>query len=570
MVARETDIIIVPETSIFYRKKKQKSLLTATEQSDVVVPPSSLFEPQSFAALVAQNNEADKRRADISDEDQLSLEQRLARRLNACIDQLYSSTSLVTRPIMAASPRLRTGLLRLIDPIKRRALPPRRFPRWLLAQWRDIHEVEPAIFPEEWLLNSIPEYRVPRSRIAATYVDLCRQYGSGISHLVLVPWLKPGGADLEALNYVRALAMEGLAEQVVVMATSPTDSPWAQRLPEGVRFAELGAQAGSLWYPLQEDLLTRIWLQMRPAVVHIINSELAYRVLARHGPALRNVSRVFASTFCRDISAEGKNDGYPFRYLPACIDSLDGVFCDNQTFLDELVQIYGFDRQMLYVHYQPVRVSPAPRTPPATKLGQLEIVWAGRLDRQKRADILLAIAEACRSLPVRFHVYGSVLLDQNVISADDFAGRDNLVYHGPFNRFSAIPTSAYHVFLHTAQWEGLPNILMEAISAGLPVIASDAGGVGELISNGDTGFLITPYDDVSQYVDQINTICTDPGVLARLAENARRLVAERHSWERFAASVRAVPGYTDPHVPTDDHLLELQVNEEYPVSEKVG
>jgi glycosyltransferase involved in cell wall biosynthesis len=126
------------------------------------------------------------------------------------------------------------------------------------------------------------------------------------------------------------------------------------------------------------------------------------------------------------------------------------------------------------------------------------------------------------------------------------------------------------VFLHTAQWEGLPNILMEAISAGLPVIASDAGGVGELISNGDTGFLITPYDDVSQYVDRINTICTDPGVLARLAENARRLVAERHSWERFAASVRAVPGYTDPHVPTDDHLLELQVNEEYPVSEKVG
>ncbi|MBV9543743.1 MAG: glycosyltransferase, partial [Chloroflexi bacterium] len=167
------------------------------------------------------------------------------------------------------------------------------------------------------------------------------------------------------------------------------------------------------------------------------------------------------------------------------------------------------------------------------------------------------IADASASLPITFHVYGSSLIDGDLYS-HQFTRHPNVEYHGSFDGFADIPPTAYDVFLHTAQWEGLPNILMEAIATGLPVIAADVGGVRELIRNHDTGFLITPYDDVAQYVRCLHALHRDPSLLTTVLANAHRLLNERHSWRYFVATLQAQPGYTLPQHQTTPHASHSQ------------
>jgi glycosyltransferase involved in cell wall biosynthesis len=69
--------------------------------------------------------------------------------------------------------------------------------------------------------------------------------------------------------------------------------------------------------------------------------------------------------------------------------------------------------------------------------------------------------------------------------------------------------------------EGQPNVVMEAMARGVPVIASRVGGVPDLVRHGDTGFLIEP-GDIGAITHYIKTIAADTSLRARLAANCRR------------------------------------------------
>jgi glycosyltransferase involved in cell wall biosynthesis len=106
----------------------------------------------------------------------------------------------------------------------------------------------------------------------------------------------------------------------------------------------------------------------------------------------------------------------------------------------------------------------------------------------------------------------------------------------------------FDVFLHTAQWEGMPNVLIEAAACGLAIVASSVGGVPELVKNGDTGFCITPYDDVDAYCDALRTLHADRSKLVSLAAAAKELAVHRHSWAAFRQTLGCLPEYLTPPV----------------------
>jgi glycosyltransferase involved in cell wall biosynthesis len=79
--------------------------------------------------------------------------------------------------------------------------------------------------------------------------------------------------------------------------------------------------------------------------------------------------------------------------------------------------------------------------------------------------------------------------------------------------------------------EGLPNVVLEALAAGKPVVGTAVGGVPELIANGETGLLVPPRDS-GQLAQAITKLLDDRTLARRLGQAGQELVRKTYSFER--------------------------------------
>ena len=87
--------------------------------------------------------------------------------------------------------------------------------------------------------------------------------------------------------------------------------------------------------------------------------------------------------------------------------------------------------------------------------------------------------------------------------------------------------------------EGLPRVMLEAFSAGVPVIAFAAGGIPEAIRDGDTGFLVEERSPAA-LGDKIESLLGSGGALERVSRNARRAWEATYNVERYRGGVMDV------------------------------
>jgi glycosyltransferase involved in cell wall biosynthesis len=550
VLADGIDIQTVDETCIFYRRRDGSRFVTQSSEHNLK-HESRLFDwpvlKERIAAQAVRCPRIETPQRTIAGPRQTKgLKYRIKQ---ACWPPIKN----VVKPLLPE--RLRDAIRVLRAPrtqtrIQKDDIANAPLPSWLREEWKALHAVEPLLFPRAQILGSMLQHddheRQP-SDLGVAYVDLCRRLPNSFSHAILVPWLCRGGSDLETLHIVRALVEGHMANGVAVFATEAVDSTWTDRLPAGVPFIDFGKLYGGLSEQNQRMLLAHFFIQKRPKVVHTLNSPLGHELFIRHGAALTSFANLYAHFFCDSLSADGEYQGYGRFYLSRSIDHVTAVISDNHATVDELFRICAFDPAKKIVHYQPVdrparRRAPRPANDHSRPL--FNVLWAGRIDFQKRPDILAAIAKRCKGQPFRFHVYGTSLLDRGRCQTPTGS---NIVYHGGYDGFETLPLDQFDAFLYTSHFDGLPNVLLEAMAAGLPVIASDVCGVGELIKTGETGFLISPFEDAQRYVQALCEIAFGRADVGRLVTNAYDLLERRHSWAGFLDEVRAVPGYAVPY-----------------------
>jgi glycosyltransferase involved in cell wall biosynthesis len=169
-----------------------------------------------------------------------------------------------------------------------------------------------------------------------------------------------------------------------------------------------------------------------------------------------------------------------------------------------------------------------------------KILWAGRLDFDKRPDLLHKIALELVHMDYQIHVYGApVLNDYDKTKLRALFELPNVVYHGPYSTFKEIPVDQYDVFLYTSNSDSLPNVLLEAGSLGLPIVASNVGGVKEVI-NSETGYLVESKEDVESYIKSITEIYLDYHKALDRVANLQALIQQRHSAESFRCGIKAL------------------------------
>ncbi len=114
----------------------------------------------------------------------------------------------------------------------------------------------------------------------------------------------------------------------------------------------------------------------------------------------------------------------------------------------------------------------------------------------------------------------------------------SLTYHGAFNNIDDISPSKYDMFLYTSKMDGLPNVVLEIPHYNVPMIASNAGGIGDFVVNNKTGLLIDDLYNEKEYVKAIKMLGEDQELRKKLASGAKRMVEKRHSWEAFLDTVK--------------------------------
>ena len=186
---------------------------------------------------------------------------------------------------------------------------------------------------------------------------------------------------------------------------------------------------------------------------------------------------------------------------------------------------------------------------------ELRIACVGSLRWRKDPETALGVLARLDALavPARLDILGGdpghetgdeSQRDRLMFTADDLGVGDRVTIHGE-SRPAEVRDylRSAHVLLHAGLLEGIPNVVVEAMACGVPVVTADSGGVREAVSDGVEGFVVAPRDTHAM-ATALARLWRDPALRTRMGEAGRRRAkadfAPERQVEDFLALYRSV------------------------------
>ena len=421
-------------------------------------------------------------------------------------------------------------------------------PTWLIDEWKAINEIDNELWPTKEAVRTLGYH--PRSfdqdgplavRAGDVYAKLCRQFTKKPDYMFFTyDPLGAGGTEKVLFNYIKSLSKAHPDWHFAIMRKKPDEFPFD--VPNNVDFVDLFGETEGLPIWEKDVIFDRLIVQTKIKRLHCFfngyaNGDYVFDWVRRHKKFLKeNDYKLYVSWFMKEFvrpEEKGRTMSFADPYLGEIYDCVTRVFTDNQTVIDETLVNNAFDENKFAVHRQPMSAKQfnKPRRIDSNK--PLRVLWASRLSNQKRPDILRKIAESVSPTDIMIDVYGR----EQDYSGNYLKDIPTLKYKGYFNGFNSLPLDDYDVFLYTSQVDGMPNVLLEATVAGLPIVASNDGGVGELVKNNRTGKLVE-LEDISGYVEALLDIKNNPDKAQKYVQSAQKIVASDYTQQAFDSNVQ--------------------------------
>lgn len=502
------DMAVAPDTVFFYRQRAGSLLRQADAASARLVPHSRLFDVEPFLADMRACRER------VGDWQQF-----MRRR-----QEVFHADN--TRSLMQSGR--------------------------LVGYLRDAARLEPEIEPHrvESTHSYCPLPWDPK-HWGMQMESLYRMLGAGkFTDVVLLPWLRPGGAEKYILHILEEITRQQPDTRLLVIAgESASRHEWATKLPKSTVFIDIYNAFPSLDDAARDAMLMRAMLAVsnEGARLHVKSSVFAHRLLDAYAPVLAGHFRPVYYRFCddtchwRELSLRGPwGVKVMRRHLPGFWKVVSDCVATVEADRDVLGTLQS-KYETIYTRCE---------LPPMVKHGHKPVrrlLWASRICPQKRPGLLAGIAGALKLAGldnVSIEAYGTpdAGIDPKTVFGDRSLG---ITYHGKFSSFEELPIESCDAFLYTSGYDGLPNILLEALAAGLPVIAPDVGGIGEVVRSGITGWLVEGADEqalVQAYARTIGHFYENWNAAADIATSGRRLMESQHGATAFASRVADVFG----------------------------
>lgn len=168
------------------------------------------------------------------------------------------------------------------------------------------------------------------------------------------------------------------------------------------------------------------------------------------------------------------------------------------------------------------------------------LLFVGRLDPQKGLfDLLQALIRVKTSSPTWWEKLQLVLIGDGPLRAEleQFCRANSLEPHVRFvGRQSNVPAwlAAADGLILPSHWEGMPNAVLEAMAASLPVIGTQVEGTEELVIPGETGWLVPPHQPLA-LAETILQWISDPQKRTQFGQRGRALVLEKYSYDKMVS-----------------------------------
>ena len=350
--------------------------------------------------------------------------------------------------------------------------------------------------------------------------------------LLLVTLAEVGGAQ----TYVAHL-VPGLVEEFDVTVAAWGPGPLREAVEAaGARYVPLQhvRRAVSLWHdPLGLLELVRLCRRLRPDIVHANSSKAG--ILGRLAARIAGVPvRIFTVHGWAFAQYHGAASAL-YLWLDRLVRPLTTEFiCVSQSTRDTGIAARTCRPQNTSVIPNSVDVESTPRAP--LNGDPPRVVSVGRL-KEPKDFVGLVRALSLANVPYRAAIVGDgpdrPIIEQAIRA---HAVAEHVALLGERDGV-ADQLAASDVFVLASRSEGMPLSVLEAMAAGLPVIASAVGGVPELVVSGETGLLVPP-DDVDALADALRAVLTD-AQLRRAMGDAGRARAQQ---------LFDLPGFRTAHV----------------------
>lgn len=273
------------------------------------------------------------------------------------------------------------------------------------------------------------------------------------------------------------------------------------------------------------------------AIPHTVSACLAREILGR-----RDIP-VVTTLHGTDITIVGREPAY-FRVVQFALRESDGVTAVSRWLADETRNIFGYEGQIEvipnFADAERFREGLTCRTCERCRSeGEKLIVHVSNFRPVKRApDVVRVFARVAKRLPARLVLVGDgpeLTLCRDV--ARELGVADKVTFMGETPEVERV-LSCSDLFLLPSETESFGLAALEAMACGVPVIATKVGGLPEVVSDRETGFLFEP-GDIDGMANSAIELLGDGRALARMGEAARRRALEHFTPEQIVPRYEA-------------------------------
>ena len=359
----------------------------------------------------------------------------------------------------------------------------------------------------------------------------------------VLPSLHGGGAERAAVMLLNGLAGRDCEPTLFVFAR---EGPYFDQLDARVRIVEGRATRSGRLGSLRRFLAT----SPQDVVVSFLSHFTTYAALRLSGSRAKYVisQQTPVSAFLADHDYRWREPWRRRAFVSvarAIYPRVDGIAATSAGVAEDLVAHFNVRRDRVTVVPNPVditAVQQAALEPIDASLADASvptIVTAGRLAHAKNLPLLI---ESLERLAARV-CYRAWILGRGESEGElrDRLARSPVMERVALLGFQSNPwkfMARADVFVLTSRYEGFGNVLIEAMAAGLPVVATASYGTRDIVSHGVNGLLVEAHEP-GAVAAALERVLGDAGLCAELATGAR-VTAEKYSLARVVDRFESV------------------------------